>query len=169
MRITLRRRRRSAWKDVAAGALGGLAGTAAMSGFQALWKTKSQNGRQENNPSDEPATVKAARAVLQTVIRHELPESKKALASNAVHYAVGALSGAAYGGIAHKLRPAGAGRGALFGVGLWALADNILVPALKLSKPLTEYPPSTHMYGLASHLVYGLAADRTAKLVRGWL
>ena len=37
------------------------------------------------------------------------------------------------------------------------------MPALGLSKWPAEYPVSTHLYGLASHVVYGL----TAELLRG--
>ncbi len=31
--------------------------------------------------------------------------------------------------------------------------------ATGFSKPSTQYPLSTHVYGLASHLVFGLATD----------
>jgi hypothetical protein len=138
----LRRKKQPAWKKIAAGAAGGLAGTLAMSGFQALW---SKVGQKNKRP---------------------LPEFKKGFAGNLTHYAFGTLSGAAYGAIGHKLRFAGAGRGTLFGVGLWALADEVVVPALKLSKAARAYPPPAHLYGLASHLVYGVAADATARLVQ---
>src|ERR1700678_440275 len=46
---------------------------------------------------------------------------------------------------------------------VWAIADEIAVPALKLSKPPTDYPVSTHASALAAHLVYGIS---TALLCR---
>jgi uncharacterized membrane protein YagU involved in acid resistance len=63
--------------------------------------------------------------------------------------------------------PSGAGgSGALFGTALWAAADEIAVPALGLSTPPIEHPPSTHAYALASHVVYGLTAETIRRMVR---
>ena len=42
---------------------------------------------------------------------------------------------------------------------LWLGADEIMVPALKLSPPPADSPMKTHICGLASHLVYGLTVD----------
>jgi uncharacterized membrane protein YagU involved in acid resistance len=54
----------------------------------------------------------------------------------------------------------------LFGTGLFVAADEVAVPALGLSKSPREYPLSTHLYGLASHLVYGFTAEYVRRGVR---
>lgn len=76
-----------------------------------------------------------------------------------VHYAFGGLMGGLYG-MAAELRPdVTRGLGTLFGAALFLAADQIVVPALGLSKKPTETPIATHAQELASHLVYGAALD----------
>ena len=48
------------------------------------------------------------------------------------------------------------GEGAVFGAALWALSDEVAVPAFHLSKGPQEYPLRTHAMALASHLVYSV-------------
>src|SRR5947208_16008757 len=63
--------------------------------------------------------------------------------------------------------PAGfMGEGLGFGAGLWLIADEVTVPALKLSKPSTAFPSSMHVYGLASHLVNGRVTEQVRRAVR---
>ncbi len=59
-----------------------------------------------------------------------------------------------------------AGAGLPFGAFIWLTADEGIVPALGLSKLPTEYPLSTHVYSLASHLVYGMTAEIVRRAVR---
>lgn len=81
------------------------------------------------------------------------PISSKTLEGMAVHYAFGAANGVLHGALSeYKPKARVEGRTA-FGAGLWAVADEIAVPALGLSKPPRVQPASTHLYGLASHLV----------------
>ena len=82
-----------------------------------------------------------------------------------LHYLTGALIGGAYGllgGIFPKLF---AVRGLLFGAGLWVLADEIAVPALRLGPPPTEANPKDHALGAAAHLVFGAVLD----ISRRWI
>ena len=51
----------------------------------------------------------------------------------------------------------GFGRGLGYGAAVWAVADELMVPALGLGPK--EAPPKTHVRGLIAHLVYGLALD----------
>jgi uncharacterized membrane protein YagU involved in acid resistance len=59
-----------------------------------------------------------------------------------------------------------AGSGAPFGAAVWLLADDITLPAVGLAKWPTQYPVSTHVYALASHLVYGLVTETVRRAVR---
>jgi len=78
-------------------------------------------------------------------------------------------SGGIYGAVAERLPGASMGAGLPFGAAVWLVADEVVVPALGLSKKPTEYPFSSHAYALASHLVYGLATEMGRRVVRSAL
>jgi hypothetical protein len=46
------------------------------------------------------------------------------------------------------------------------LADELAVPRAGLSKPPKEIPLTTHVYALASHLVYGWITETVRRAVR---
>jgi len=56
--------------------------------------------------------------------------------------------------------------GLTFGTALFAGADELALPVLKLSKAPTKVPVSQHLYGFASHLVYGATAAAVFRAVR---
>jgi putative membrane protein len=174
------------WKGLAAGVIGGLAASFVMEQFQALWTKlaegdqpaqggrgrQQQNGQQQQSSSggdEEPANIKAAEAISENLFEHELKKSEKKVAGEAVHYAMGATSGAIYGAMAEVFPVVTAGEGLPFGTAVWLIADDVVVPALGLSKPPTDYPLSTHAYALASHLIYGLTTDLVRRGVRAAL
>jgi uncharacterized membrane protein YagU involved in acid resistance len=162
-------------KGLAAGIVGGLVGTFVMTQFQntVTQITESANGKdkqdKKENEESENATVKTAEAISETFFDHELEKSEKEPAGNAVHYGFGTTMGALYGATAEVLPFTSYGFGIPFGTALFLGADEIAVPALGLSDSPTETPLSTHAYGLASHLVYGLTADLVRRGVRNIL
>jgi putative membrane protein len=129
-------------------------------------QSSSGNG---SDQEDEDATMKAAGKVAEAA-GHRLSKEQKKKAGSIVHYAFGTGMGALYGTVAEvgprKLRRhdllSGAGLGGVLFIG----ADEIAVPALGLSKKPTEAPLSSHVYALASHLVYGLTTGAVRKAVR---
>ncbi len=56
--------------------------------------------------------------------------------------------------------------GLLTGLGLWAVFDEGLVPALGFSAPNGAYPLSTHLRGFVGHLAYGLTVMSTIEADR---
>lgn len=160
------------WKGVVAGVAGGLAASFVMDQFQAVWLALAPGdgkGAAPEGPEQEPATVKAASAVSESLFGHELTSAEKGPGGAAVHYAVGGLTGALYGAAA-ELEPAvAAGAGLPYGAAVWLVVDEGAVPALGLSKPVTEYPLSNHAYALASHFVFGLTTDLVRRGVRRML
>ncbi len=104
----------------------------------------------------EPATVRAAERAAGAV-GASLPEERKGTASEAVHYGTGAAFGALFGVLAPRLAAPAILAGLAYGVAVWLVADETLVPTLGLSKKPWKYPASTHAKALASHLVYGAA------------
>ncbi|MDQ2867778.1 MAG: DUF1440 domain-containing protein [Verrucomicrobiota bacterium] len=155
-------------KGLIAGVVGGLAASFMMEQFQALWSKVSDEIHPRKKPGRraDPATVKMAQTVSKAVTGEKIPAARKPLAGEAVHYAMGAASGAIYG-VATELAPfAAAGDGLAFGTSVWLAADNGIVPALGLARPAKEIPFSTHFYALASHLVYGFVAETVRQALR---
>jgi uncharacterized membrane protein YagU involved in acid resistance len=159
-------------RDVLAGAVagvaGGLAASFVMEAFQQmiseLSRKKGDDKKEEHG--DIPANEKAAVAISETVFGHKLTQSGRKEAGEAVHYAMGGVSGLIYG-VASEFSPVpSTAAGLPFGTAVWAIADDVAVPALGLSKPPAEFPVSTHLYALSSHLVYGVTTDIVRRGVR---
>jgi hypothetical protein len=171
------------WKGLAAGLIGGLVASWTMNQFQGVWSKvtegfekshgaqsmKPSEGQEENKEEQDDATVKAARAVSEGVFGHELKESEKETAGAVVHYAFGTAVGGLYGAVAELSPEVTMGAGLPFGAAFWLVADETAVPLLGLAKAPTEYPLSTHVYALTSHLVYGATAEVVRRVVRNAL
>jgi len=159
-------------KGLVAGIAGGILAAFAMEQFQALWtkasEAVSRRGRKstKSRTKSQPATVKAAQSISENVFGRKIPRSKKKIAGEAVHYAMGATSGAVYGALVEASPIPTIGDGLVFGTAVWLLADEVSVPALGLSKSPAKIPLSTHVYALASHLVYGWTAEMVRRAVR---
>ena len=156
-------------KGAVAGLVGGIVGSLVMTGFQTLLSSLSEEEKKPRRKKEEPANVKAAEEISEGLFDHKLKKSEKEPAGEATHYAMGATSGLIYG-IASEIAPmTTVGLGIPFGAAVWLVADDVVVPALGLAKPATEYPLSTHAYALSSHLVYGLTTDLVRRAVRDLL
>jgi putative membrane protein len=156
----------SVGKGMISGALGGLLGAYTMNQFQAGLAKLSKPQPQPGQQNGDDATVKVASAISESTVGHELTTEEKEVAGPAVHYAFGAAMGALYGALAEMSPRFRMGWGMPFGTALWFGADEVFVPAFRLSKHPTEYPLSTHASALASHLVYGLSVDAVRRAVR---
>jgi uncharacterized membrane protein YagU involved in acid resistance len=154
----------SVWKGAVAGLAGGLVASFVMDRFQEAWLALAPPPKRSSK--GEPATEKAASAVSENVLGHELTKAEKKLGGAAVHYAVGGLTGGAYGAAAEFAPAVAKGVGLPYGTAVWLVIDEGAVPALGLSKPVTEYPLSNHAYALASHFVFGVTTDLVRRGVR---
>ena len=165
------------FRGAVAGAIGGAAGAYTMELFQAWWndmekraapKPRAQGAKDgaTDKPEAEPATVQVAKRASKKVLDTELSDQLKPAAGEAVHYTMGATTGAIYGFVSEILPPARMFNGLLMGAIVWWTADNIAVPAQKLGKKPEQTPPSKHAYALASHLVYGFTTEFVRSIVR---
>lgn len=157
-------------KGLLAGMAGGLLASLVMEQFQAAW-TKVGEAIEKQKPKkggrkSQPATVKAAESISQNVLGRKIPKSKKKLAGEALHYAMGATSGAIYGALTEASPITTVGDGLAFGTAVWLLADEVSVPALGFSKSPAEIPVTTHVYALVSHLVYGWTTEVVRRAIR---
>lgn len=113
----------------------------------------------------DPATVKTAQRALR-LFGVELSDEKKPLAGQLVHYGYGSMWGALYGALWPRSKLLGRLFGVGFGLGLFLASDELMVPALKLSKPPQKMPWTAHAKGLAGHLAYGITADNAFRVLR---
>ncbi len=152
------------WAAAAAGLVAGLAASFVMDRFQAGVAALSSS-----DSDAEPATEKAADKVSQAVVGHDVPDDRKPLAGQAVHYALGAGLGVVYA-VAAEYRPAvTAGYGTAFALANTALLDEAAVPAVGLGAAPWKTAPSTHLYSVASHVVFGTVTEGVRRLLRGWM
>jgi putative membrane protein len=167
------------WKGMLVGLIAGLAASWTMNRFQDVWialsppsnSTKEENSSEDGRDSQrdesaDDATAKAASAVSEGLFEHELTPAEKRIAGAAVHYAVGGASGIVYGVAAEFLPEVTSGLGFPYGTAFWLVVDEGAVPLLGLSKPPADYPLSTHIYALASHLIFGATAEGVRRLLR---
>jgi putative membrane protein len=170
------RNRPEPWKGLVAGVIGGLAATVVMSQFQAAWGKASDALRRDDPESYEEdqeledATINSADKVAGAM-GYRLSRKGKKKARPIVRYAFGSAVGAAYG-LANEFAPVGTNilkpvlSGTGYGPAVFLGADEWVAPALGLSEPPKKSPISSHIYGWASHLVYGLTLEGVRRVVR---
>ena len=155
-------------RGVLAGVAGGLAASWVMNQFfvgltKATEAIQKQQGQQHNQEQkEEDSTMKVADTLASTAIGRHLTQEEKEIGGPIVHYAFGGLMGGVYGGLAEYSAASRIGFGTVFGSTLYAGADGVVVPALRLSKPVTEQPLSNLASHWVAHMVYGA----TVELVR---
>lgn len=108
----------------------------------------------------EPATGALGRLVYEKAAGHEPAEKTEERLSTAVHWTYG-LSVASLYAMTRPPRMPGWQSGLAYGIGLWALGDELAVPLLGLAKGPQAVPLKTHASALLAHLAFGLAAGVT--------
>lgn len=162
-----RRRRRSLAVDLLGGIASGLFASWVMErAHKRIWRFGSKRvlEREKQAMAGEPATIKVAETVAKPLGKRLSREEKKK-GGELVHYGYGAAWGAAFGVLSRRLDLGPLG-GTLFGVALWLVSDELLVPLFGFSKSPREYPGTVHLKGLASHVVYGLSLGEAQSLLR---
>ena len=179
-------------KGFVSGLLGGLAASWIMNQFQMSTSKLVQNKHkphggqsvQEGSPQhgigaelqelgiddpDDNAAERTANIIAVKGFDRELSESEKHAGGEVSHYAFGATTGAIYGMAAEFVPEVTVGAGLPFGAAVWLVADEIVVPALGLSRGPKQIPLSKHSISLAAHLVYGVTTDIVRRVARNAL
>ncbi len=164
-----RRRARSLLRDGFAGALAGLAASWVMEEAQVRIAAKGSEATRAREKAAEgglePATYRLAAAAARAAGRPLRTEREKAIGGAVVHYATGAAFGALFGVVAPRVPTPAIVAGGVYGLLVWLVNDEVLVPALGLSRGAAAYPASVHAKALASHLVYGTATDASFRFL----
>lgn len=158
-----------------AGIAGGLAASWVMNEFSSnlgrkidkVVETPAEQRLIEQQSDGEDATMKAADKITEAVTGGQhLTHEQRATGGPIVHYTFGALMGGLYGALAEYSDNVRAGFGTTFGGLLFAGADLLAVPALKLGPSPTEQPATALVDPLATHLVYGATTELVRRTIR---
>jgi hypothetical protein len=149
---------------VARGMLAGAAGTAAMTGWQALaarlQAPQSGTGRDDDAEGDQsvweraPTPAPVARRIAEGLFDVHPPAKLIPALTHAMHWTYGIGWGGLYGLLRDPARSRGLREGAAFGVAVWSVSYAQLVP-MGLYQPPWRYPPKDVALDLSYHLVYG--------------
>ena len=169
-----------------AGTVGGIAGVFAMTALQLLFdhlqgapvraaRELSQRGGRHDiarlktrarrwHLPQKDATVRAAERISYFLRGKGIKPRYQHVAGVSVHYAFGAMAGAAYGLAAEKYPTIVTASGLPFGAAVWLLAEELALPATRLSDMPGKYPLRDHFNALTAHLLFG----STTEVLRRW-
>ena len=112
----------------------------------------------------DPAHLMAGMAA--NAVGGELAPPQPHLAGVAVHYALGIGPGALYGALRNRVPGLGAGRGLLYGLGLFLVQDEAINAVTGLAADPRRYPWQAHARGLIAHLALGLVTDTVFSVLK---
>jgi hypothetical protein len=174
-------RERSWWKGFVAGAVGGIAGVAAMNLYQRGVKPlldRSNNGEDgrarrhdisligRQHRFQESSTAALGRIIHEKMTKTEPDDRTQKQLSNAVHWGYGITMGGIYGLVRGKRRNEDPIGGLGYGMALWIIGDELAVPLLGLAEGPRAYAKTLHAESLGAHIVYGIATAAVAQSVR---
>jgi len=81
------------------------------------------------------------------------------------HKAFGVLGGVQYVAMRRIAPHIGRALGLPFGIGFFAVADELLMPLLRLTPGPRRFSWKVHARGAIAHILYGVVAEMTARLV----
>jgi putative membrane protein len=135
---------RSLAKGILAGVIAGLAATAAKTVVEKVY------------PPRAPADAKPG---TELALAKQVPVEP-------IHWASGAAIGAAYGALAEYYPAASAHEGVNFGMTVMALTHETALPAMGIAAAPASQSRREKSSEIASHIIFGLVAETTRRLVR---
>jgi hypothetical protein len=114
---------------------------------------------QADGTADDDAAVRVGTAAYRAVTDTEPGRATGSWLGTAAHYAFGGTVGACYALVSERVGVVRAGHGTLYGTAVWIVADEMIMPALRLSRGPRELSAGVHAYALTGHWVYGLMLD----------
>ena len=150
-------REKSLVKGMLAGLIGGLAATAAKTLAERFYPPRTHG-------EPEPTEMLA-----EKIAGHPLSGTQKVVAAETIHWGFGALTGAAYGGLAEYFPAATSKEGASYGIALASLTHGSALPALGLSAPPEDQTTREQTTEAATHIVYGMVTETVRSFVRKML
>jgi hypothetical protein len=154
-------------RNIGAGALAGAAGTLGMDllqyaryrsadGKDGLWRWEFAGGVMSWDQASAPGQL--ARKGLHEITGEDPPDQWARPATNIMHWATGAGWGVAYGALASVTSRYPWARTFALGPVAW-LSGYVVLPLVKVYKPIWEYDAKTLSTDLFGHLVYGASTS----------
>jgi hypothetical protein len=145
------------------GAIAGAAATLAMD--YVTWKVYLREDPEAFTAEKEQAQVHGkwgshvAAEKLAERSGQDLSGDQRFAVGRAIHYMMGVLPGVAYALASRRFPQIRAGRGLLYGLGVFLVIDEMMGPMMGITSPPTKYPWQAHARGLIGHLALGAATD----------
>ena len=155
--VTEKTHERSLVKGLLAGLIGGLVATAAKTVAERFYPPRTHG-------EPEPPAVLADK-----LAGHPLAGTQREVSVETIHWAFGALTGAAYGGLAEYYPAATSKDGAAFGTALTSLTHGNVLPAMGLSAEPEAQTMREKTSEMATHVVYGIVTETVRRTVRKML
>lgn len=164
-------RQRRLSRTLMLGAVAGLLGARSMGTFTRLWRNflkSNQDGDRKPGSSysaqERDATERIAEIVAARVFERRLSMRDRHAGSIVVHYGVGAASGAVYALLPNRFPFVSRFCAILFGAAMWLVADELLMPALGVTRALKNYSAAMQANALGEHIVFALTTDQFLRL-----
>jgi putative membrane protein len=148
---------KSLLKGMFAGMIGGLVGTAAKTLAEKVYPPR------VHGEPEPPAKL------AQKATGGQLDGGQTAVAAEAIHWGFGALTGAAYGGLAEFYPKATSKEGASFGLTLAALTHDSALPAMGLSADPKSRSQREQTSEMVTHVIFGVVTEIVRSLTRKML
>lgn len=100
-----------------------------------------------------------ADAVACQVSRRPISDREKQAGALFCHYAVGGAMGMLYAAVANRSPAVRKFSGVIFGASVWLVADELLMPALGISRKLNNYSLLMQANALGEHIAYGVTIN----------
>jgi hypothetical protein len=132
------------------------------------WEIAHEQAQQEQQSAQQEDSTEILARKIAKATGKTLGKDKKKTAGRVVHYTFGTLTGIVYGVSAELVPEATTGAGTAFGTLLYLGADEVAVPAFRLSPP-PDQTPTDHLQHWAAHVVYGGSLELVRTLLRRFI
>lgn len=167
--MTREKKSHSAIADAVYGLIAGAAATFVMEKVS-TWGYKLENPKkreyEENLRGGEYPPQVLAQKVVETVTGASPAEQTKQKLGMAIHWGYGIVGGGLFGALRSSVPAIASVGGLTYGVGLWLIGDELMMPIMKLSPASTEFPWENHARAAVNHLAYGGTVALTHNLLR---
>lgn len=148
------RRKRSLWRGFLAGAIGGLAGSAAKAVGEAVY------------PPRTIGQIPPPAVLVNRLSDRPLTEKEEDVSVKAIHWGFGALVGGVYGALAEYQPAITSKLGATFGLTLCGITHASALPMMGLTETPENQPAREHASELVTHAIYGVTTEVVRRVAR---
>ncbi len=153
--------------DILAGVIGGIVATQVNGFVEKAFMDMTPDREKAREPETrDPSSADAAARKLLECVNDQPPESARKALRKGIHFGLGAAWGPLYCWLRRRAGMSPAASGVTAGVALSLIVDETLNSLLRVTPPPNAYPASSHIRGLATHVVWGLVCGAVAEPLR---